>query len=507
VSERVEVEVAVLGAGFGGLAVAHRLARDGVDDVLILERADGVGGTWRANSYPGAACDVPSHLYSLSYAPNPYWSCAYARQPEILRYVEDCYDRLDVRRKVRCGAEVTAATWSEADGCWRLRDGRGGAYAARVLVSAIGLFHTPAMPAIPGLDDFAGTTFHSARWDHDHDLTGRRVAVVGTGASAIQVVPAIAERTAQLDVYQRTAPWILPRRDPPYTPDQQAEFAADPEMAARHRDELHDMFEQTTAFLVGDPSVARFAALARSYLERKVADPELRARLTPGVPFGCKRTLISSDYYPAIQRDDVELVTTAIERFTPAGIRTRDGVERPADTIVLCTGFRAPEYLSGIDVVGRDGTTIHEHWAGRPAAYHGICVAGFPNFFMLYGPNTNQGGNSILLMLEAQSGFVASALRTLREAGAATVEVTPEAMRRYARRLDEDLARTVWADRCDSYFHNAAGDIVTQLPRTAGWYREATREIDPGDFVLGGVAGPRGSRPVRRDPGPGPARG
>jgi cation diffusion facilitator CzcD-associated flavoprotein CzcO len=488
------VEVAVLGAGFGGLAVAHRLAADGVDDVVILERADGVGGTWRVNSYPGAACDVPSHLYSLSYAPNPDWSRAYAEQPEILRYVEDCYDRFDVRRKVRTGTEVVAAAWSDGDACWHLTDTGGGRLEARVLVSAIGLFNTPAVPAIPGLDDFAGTMFHSAHWDHGHDLTGRRVAVVGTGASAIQVVPAIAERTAHLDVYQRTAPWILPRRDPPYSPEEQARFAAEPDVAARHRAELHDMFEQTTAFLTGHPSVASLAAVAQGYLERKVADPELRARLTPDVPFGCKRTLISSAYYPAIQRPDVELVTTGIERVTPDGIRTTDGVERPGDTIVLCTGFRASEYLCGIDVAGRGGTTLAEHWAGRPRAYHGICVPGFPNFFMLYGPNTNQGGNSILLMLEAQADVVAATLRATRDAGAATAEVTPEAMRRYARQLEADLARTIWADGCDSYFRNAAGDIVTQLPRTSGWYREATRAIDPDDFVFGGVASR--SRPV-----------
>jgi cation diffusion facilitator CzcD-associated flavoprotein CzcO len=477
-----------LGAGFGGLAVAHRLAADGVDEVVILERADGVGGTWRANSYPGAACDVPSHLYSLSYAPNPSWSRAYAGQAEILAYVEDCYDRFDVRRKVRTGTDVVAATWSEADGVWRLRDRGGGRWEARVLVSAIGLFNTPAFPAIPGLDDFTGTMFHSARWDHDHDLTGRRVAVVGTGASAIQVVPAIVERTAHLDVYQRTAPWILPRRDPPYTAEEQARFAAEPEVAARHRAEIHDSYEQTVAFVAGHPSVASLAAVARGYLERKVADPELRARLTPDVPFGCKRTLISSAYYPAIQRPDVELVTTGIERFTPAGIRTRDGVERPADTIVLCTGFRAAEYLCGIDVAGRGGTRLAEHWAGRPRAYHGICVPGFPNFFMLYGPNTNQGGNSILLMLEAQAEFVAATLRAAHEAGAATAEVTPEAMRRYSRQLEAAMVRTIWVGGCDSYFHNAAGDIVTQLPQTAGWYRQATQAIDRGDLVFDGAA-------------------
>jgi cation diffusion facilitator CzcD-associated flavoprotein CzcO len=479
-----QMEVAVLGAGFGGLAVAHRLAQSGIDDVVLLERSDGVGGTWRANSYPGAACDVPSHLYSLSFAPNPRWSRAFATQPEILRYVEDCYDRFDVRRKVRTGIEIISADWDDAARRWHLR-GRGGTtYEARVLVSAIGMFHTPTVPAIPGADEFAGVQFHSARWDHDHDLSGRRVAVIGTGASSIQVVPAIAERVAHLDVYQRTAPWILPRRDAPYSAEEQQRFADDPDEALRHRQGLYEMFEQTTAFLADDPAGEAIAAVARGYLEHKVPDPHLRAQLTPPVPFGCTRTLISSDYFPTLQRDDVELVTTGIERITPDGIASVDGIERPADTIVWCTGFRASDYLYGIGVRGRSGVDLHEHWAGTPRGYHGIAVPGFPNFFMLYGPNTNQGGNSILLVLEAQAQFVAAALEAMREDGARSIEVTAEAMERYDRDLRRDLATTVWAGGCTSYFHNADGDIVTQLPHTSGWYREATERIDLADFGL-----------------------
>lgn len=477
-------EVAVVGAGFGGLTVARRLAEDGVDDVVLFERDEGVGGTWRANSYPGAACDVPSHLYSLSFAPNPSWSSAYAGQPEILAYVEACYDRFDVRRKVRPGTEIVAGAWSDDDGCWQLVDHDGGRWQAGVLVSAIGLFNAPKVPPIAGIEEFEGVAFHSARWDHDHDLAGRRVAVVGTGASAIQVVPAIVDRVAHLDVYQRTAPWILPRRDPPYSADQQRAFAARPQEQARHRQELYDLFEQTRAFVAGDPSVEQLSAFALEYLERKVPDPGLRAKLTPGQPFGCQRTLVSSDFYPAVQRPEVALVTSGIERVTPTGILDRDGVERPVDTIVWCTGFRAPEYLCGIDVVGRGATSLHEHWAGVPRAYHGICVPGFPNFFMLYGPNTNQGGNSILLVLEAQADFVAAALRARRDAGAVSVEISGEAMARYEAELERDLATTVWAGDCNSYFSNARGDIVTQLPHSSAWYREATARLRRDDLVL-----------------------
>jgi cation diffusion facilitator CzcD-associated flavoprotein CzcO len=479
--------VIVLGAGFGGLAVAHRLAEMGIDDVAILERDDGVGGTWRANRYPGAACDVPSHLYSLSFAPNPHWSRAYASQPEILAYIEDCYDRFDVRRKVRLHTEVVSATWDDGGSTWRLRDRAGDTYEAPVLVSAIGMFHTPKVPAIAGLDEFAGTVFHSARWDRDHDLAGERVAVIGTGASAIQIVPTIAEEVAHLDLYQRNAPWILPRRDPPYSDIQRREFAERPEVAAEHRQELHDLLEGSTFFLTGDALAAGMADYAGQYLAESVADPELRAKLTPQHPMGCTRPLISSDYYPAVQRPDVDLVTTGIDRITADGIRTTDGVERPADTIVLCTGFHATEYLRGIEVVGRGGVEIHERWAGVPRAYHGITVPGFPNFFMLYGPNTNQGGNSILLMLEAQAQFVASALAALDEQGAATVEVTEDAMARYTTDLLADLERTIWTQGCTTYFHTASGDVVTQLPQKAGWYRERTESLQRDDFTFGGV--------------------
>jgi cation diffusion facilitator CzcD-associated flavoprotein CzcO len=482
------LDVAVLGAGFGGLALTHRLAQAGIDDVALLERESGVGGTWRSNTYPGAACDVPSHLYSLAAAPNPTWSRAYSAQPEILRYFEDCYDRFDVRRKVRPNIEIVDAAWSDADACWHLRHRNNQVFEASVVVSAMGMFHTPSVPAIAGLDGFRGIRFHSARWDHTTDLTGWRVAVIGTGASAIQVIPAIADRVAQLDVYQRTAPWILPRNDPPYSPAQQRAFADSPEEAAQHRRGLYDMFEETTAFLSGDPGAEAIAEVARGYLERKVADPVLRAKLAPDYPFGCTRTLISSEYYPAIQREDVDLITEHIERVTPTGIRTADGVERPVDAIVLCTGFRAAEYLCGVKVRGRRKRSIHEHWGGVPRAYHGIAVPGFPNFFMMYGPNTNQGGNSILLILEAQAEFVANALGAMRAREASSIEVAPDAMVRYKRELEHQLAKTVWAEGCTTYFHNASGQIVTQLPHTSAWYRDTTQNLIQDDFIFGGVS-------------------
>lgn len=483
-------QVAVLGAGFGGLAMARALTEVGIDDVVILERSDGVGGTWRANTYPGAACDVPSHLYSLSYAPNPDWSRTYASQPEILAYIEDCYERFDMARKVRTGTTVVSARWHQADRCWRIGDDQGRTYEASVFVSAIGMFHTPSMPTIPGMADFAGASFHSARWDHDHDLTGRRVAVVGTGASSIQIVPAIAEAADRVLVFQRTPPWIVPRFDEPFTDEQRRSFAEEPAIARRLRDEIHALYESNLSFLRGDPSGDLLAQIASDHLDRKVADPDLRARLRPDHPVGCKRTLVSSAFYPAVQRDDVDLVTEPIERITPEGILTVDGTHWRCDTIVWSTGFRATEYLHGIEVTGHDGRDLHQQWSGVPRAWHGVAVPGFPNLFMLYGPNTNQGGNSIILMLEAQASYIAQALATMASDGADEVEVTESAMADYTAELLEGLAATVWTDGCDSYFRTPGGDVVTQIPRTATWYRERLGQFHTADFHIRSAVAP-----------------
>jgi len=481
--------IVVVGTGFSGIAMGVMLKKAGIDSFTILEKAGDIGGTWRDNTYPGAACDVPSHLYCFSFEPKPDWSRFFSPQQEIHEYLRHCVNKYDLARHIQFRSRVTGAEFDAASGTWTVRVEGREPLTARAVVLGNGALHAPSYPEIPGREEFEGKIFHSAQWDHGLDLAGKTVAVIGTGASAIQVVPAIAERTAHLDVYQRTAPWVLPRRNDPYDADRQQVFATQPDVAAGHRHELYEMFERTTAFVAGDPSVEVITAIARDHLETSVADPDLRARLTPGQPFGCQRTLVSSDYFGAVQRAEVDLVTTPIDRITPGAVRTVDGVERPVDTIVLCTGFRAGDYLCGIDVVGRSGTTLHDRWAGRPQAYLGLAVPDFPNFFMLYGPNTNQGGNSILLILEAQSQFVAAALEAMGRVEAATVEVTTEAMARYAAELERDLATTVWTNGCRSYFHNASGDIVTQLPHTSGWYRDATASIDEADFTFGRGAG------------------
>jgi cyclohexanone monooxygenase len=469
--------VAIIGAGAGGLGLAIRLRKSGHRDFVVFEASDGVGGTWRSNTYPGAACDVPSHLYSYSFARKPDWTKTYANQPEILQYLETCAERFGVCPHLRTRVRITAARWDEEERRWRLTDADGNAYEADVVVSAIGTFATPSYPAIAGLDTFAGPSFHSARWEHEHDLTGKRVAVIGVGASAAQIVPEVAGVAAHVDVYQRTPQWILPRSDKPFTDEQRRRFARNPIVARRHRREIYWAFEKTIAFNHGDDTADRLRAIALSHLEYRIEDDDLRAKLTPDYPFGCKRTLVCSDFYKALTRDDVELVTEPIERVTAGSVVTADGRDRPADVLALATGFKATEYLEGIDVVGVGGRRLHGDWAEVAHAYMGLTVSGYPNFFIFYGPNTNQGGNSIIIILEAQAAYVLSALRHMRWRRVRAVDVRREVMEAYNRELEEALAGTVWSDGCQSYFKNANGKIATQLPQTSRWYAQRTRRF------------------------------
>jgi cation diffusion facilitator CzcD-associated flavoprotein CzcO len=345
------------------------------------------------------------------------------------------------------------------------------------LVSAIGTFATPSLPEIEGLTSFTGPSFHSARWEHEHDLAERRVAVIGTGASAAQIVPELAKVCAQVDVYQRTPQWILPRKDVVFSDEEKERFARDPEAMARHREEIYWGFETNIAFRVDDDGAAGLEAVARSHIDYRITDEVLKAKLMPDYPFGCKRTLVCSDFYKALLRDNVELVTDAIDHITPGGVVCVDGSERTADAIVLATGFKATEYLAGIDVVGVGGRRLHDDWSEMAHAYLGLTVSGYPNFFMLYGPNTNQGGNSIILILEAQAGYVVGALAAMESERIEALQVRREVMDRYNRDLVEALGGTLWHNGCQSYFKDAKGHIVTQLPQTSRWYAERTREF------------------------------
>jgi cation diffusion facilitator CzcD-associated flavoprotein CzcO len=475
--------VAIIGAGAGGLALAIRLVKSRRRDFVLFEASDGVGGTWRSNTYPGAACDVPSHLYSYSFARKPDWSKTYANQPEILRYLEECAERFGISRHVRAHTRITSAHWHERTKRWHLTDAAGNRYEADVVVSAVGTFATPSLPDIAGLDSFAGPSFHSARWEHEHELAGRRVAVVGTGASAAQIIPEVAKVAKSVDVYQRTPQWILPRSDKPFTEEEKRRFARNPIAARRHRRDLYWAFENTIAFRHGETGAEQLHAIALSHIDYRIKDDELREKLTPDYPFGCKRTLVCSDFYKAVLRDNVELVTERIERVNPGSIVTADGRERPVDAIVLATGFKATEYLEGMEVVGAGGRRLHDDWSQVAHAYIGLTVSGYPNFFMLYGPNTNQGGNSIIVILEAQATYVLGALRAMRRRRARAIDVRRDVMDEYNRELQEALDGTIWNDGCQSYFKNANGMIATQLPQTSRWYAQRTKRFRMREYV------------------------
>jgi cation diffusion facilitator CzcD-associated flavoprotein CzcO len=466
--------VAVLGAGAGGLAMGVALKRAGFD-FTIFEKSDGVGGTWRDNTYPGAACDVPSHLYSFSFAPNPSWSRTYATQPEILAYLEQVTDRFELRTHIRTGVAIERATWLEDEQQWELTSADGDTHRAGILISALGMLNVPLQPDVPGLETFRGRVFHSSRWDHSLPLTGERVASIGTGASAIQYVPAIAEDVAQLTVFQRTPIWVTPRFDNAYTAEQQQRFAKVPLSAKRHRWRIFWTY-QRTSFQAADPFTVGQTEFARGYLERKVPDPDLRAVLTPDFPVGCKRPLTSRTWLPAITRPNVRVVTSPISRVVADGIETSDGEQHAVDTIIFGTGFRANEYLTTVEILGRDGQSLRDRWCDGAEAYLGVTVSGFPNFFMLYGPNTN-GVNSILFMHEAQSHYVVRALRMMRRRRLTSIDVRADVEHDYNVKVQAGMAGTVWQAGCRNYYTVEDGKNVTQLPYSAGEYWLRTRIV------------------------------
>ncbi|WP_120313908.1 flavin-containing monooxygenase [Mycobacterium alsense] len=496
---RCSPRVAIIGAGFGGLGAAVALRRAGIDDLVIIDGADGVGGTWRRNTYPGAACDIQSHLYSFSFAPNKSWSRTYARQPEILAYLESVADEFDLRRHLMLDTKVRSLRWNPDNRRWDCgldRAGRAETLSADVVVCAVGLFGSPKLPDIDGLTGFGGTLMHTAQWDHGVELAGKTVAVIGTGASGVQVVPELAKAARCVTVFQRTPPWMVPKDDRPYSAAELARFRRDPLAVRRMRWQIWKFQHDNTATFADDPVVAARTQVASSFLERTVADPALRGALTPDYPFRCKRVLLGDDYYRALQADNVELITDPIARIGEDSVITATGRAVDADVIVLATGFETSRYLSGIDVVGIARERLHERWGTDPSAYLGVAVAGFPNFFMLYGPNTNQGGNSIVYVLEAGARLVASAVSRVARRGG-YVEVRREAERRYNERLSADLERTVWT-QCDSYFRSPTGRIVTQWPYTELEYARRTWRLRPRDWVhragLGSAVG-------RGDPG------
>ncbi|WP_214320274.1 flavin-containing monooxygenase [Nonomuraea sediminis] len=472
--------VAITGAGFGGLCMAIQLERAGLSSYTVFEKAGDLGGTWRDNSYPGAGCDIPSHLYSYSFEKYASWTRRYPEQPEILGYLEHCADKYDVMRKIRFNTEVLSATF--ADASWRIRTA-GGTETFDVLVMGVGQLNRPRMPDIPGIDDFEGTSFHSARWNHDHDLAGRRVAVIGNGSSAAQFIPRIAERVEHLDVFQRTPNWVIPKPDAAFGPLTRLAFHYVPGLQRAYREWIYRYAEGTLyPALAQGWSAGLLKKRAMDHLRDQVPDPELRDKLTPGYPPGCKRVVIDSTFYPALTRPNVDVVTDGIVRVAAKGVETAEGL-READTIIFATGFRSTEFLSPIQVQGRDGVSLARQWGGGAEAYLGISVPRFPNLFLLYGPNTNLGHNSIIFMIECQVNHVLSCLPYIRKHG--TMEVRPEAMAAWTRQLDAAMGRMVWGNGCQSWYKTAEGRVTNNWPGPTTLYRRLTARPPLPAYSLG----------------------
>ncbi|MFF8716677.1 flavin-containing monooxygenase [Streptomyces sp. NPDC015184] len=479
------LRVAVIGSGFSGLGMAIRLLRGGTDDFLVFERADEVGGTWRDNTYPGAACDVMSHLYSFSFAQNPGWKSTFGKQEELLAYLRDVADRFGVRPHIRFDHELLSARWDEPTRRWYIETSQGD-YTAQVLVSGTGYLSEAAYPDIPGLDGFEGTVFHSSRWDHGHDLKGRDVAVIGTGASAIQFVPKIQPEVGRLDLYQRTPAWIGPKNDKP-TSALQSKLLHKVPGYQNFRRNFNMWGREILAFVMKRPKVAgKMQKMASDHLAKSVPDETLRARLTPDYVMACKRLLFSNTWYPAIQQPNVDLVTDAITEVRAKSVVTADGTERVVDTIILGTGFKATDRPVAGRITGRDGRLLRDVWREHGmAAHRGTTVAGFPNLFLLLGPNTTLGHSSQVVMIEAQIGYVLDALKHMERRGLASVEVREEAQRAWNEEVQGRLDGTVWnAGNCRSWYLDEHGRNPSIWPTYTWRFRRRTRRFDLAEYRL-----------------------
>ena len=478
------VRIAILGAGFAGLGMAIQLKRHGYDDFVVLERAADVGGTWRDNTYPGCACDIPSHLYSFSFAPNPNWSRVYSPWREIQGYLRNCAVRFGILPHIRWNSELLDASWNEAEARWYITTAQG-KLSADIFILGNGPLNEPSLPAIPGIENFEGTLFHSSRWRHDYDLTGKRVAVIGTGASAIQFVPHIQPLVEQLFLFQRTPPWIVPRLDHTIPHWQRRMFRLLPLTQRLVRAKMYWQREITVLGLVYRSRIMENAAkIAQEHRERQVADPELRAKLTPHYAMGCKRILVSDDFYPALTHPNVHVITERIREVRAHSIVTTDGEERAIDTIICGSGFhvtdtRLPNYIHG-----RNGQTLAASWQPDPTAYLGTAVAGFPNMFLLIGPNTGLGHNSMVYMIESQIAYLLDCLRVMERRNLEVVEVRPEVQEAFDAEMQQSMQGTVWVSGCTSWYLDANGRNTTIWPGFTFDFRRRTRHFDAQRYAL-----------------------
>ena len=482
-SERERPSILIIGAGFGGLGMAIKLTLAGYTNLTLLEKANRVGGTWRDNTYPGAACDVQSHFYSYSFEPKHDWSRKFGLQREILGYMEHCVVKYRLADHIRLNSEVQNAAFDDSNNQWTLTLATGERLTASVLITATGQLNQPAWPKLDGLERFKGKMFHSARWDHDYDLTGKRVAVIGTGASAIQFVPEIAPRVKQLDLFQRSAAWVLPKPDRPFKPWEQALFQKIPVWDRIYRYLIYWKNESRALAFTKFSGLLEFHAnRVKREARKQVTDPAKLKRILPDYQIGCKRILISNDWYPSINRPNVNLVTDPIDHIDETGVVTQGGHHHPVDAIICGTGFRASEFLSPMRIAGRRGKTLNNAWQNGAAAFKGITVSGFPNLFMLYGPNTNLAHNSILYMLESQFRYVLDCLDALGKYPGSAMDVRQDRQDRFTHVVQEGLEHSVWNSGCSSWYLDANGRNTVNWPGFTFTYRFATRRVDTADY-------------------------
>lgn len=498
------VHIAILGTGFSGLGMAIRLKQRGYNDFVVIERADDIGGTWRDNTYPGCACDIPSLLYSFSFAPNPDWTRMYPPQREIQDYLRHCAKRFGILPHILWHNELQSAAWNDDDQCWQLTTTQHH-FTADILIMGYGPLCEPSLPSIPGIESFEGTLFHTARWRHDYDLTGKRVAVIGTGASAIQVVPQIQPLAAHLSLFQRTPPWIVPRGDHPIADWKHRLYHALPVAQYLARTRLYWQHEFMAPGLVYGSDIMNAATrLAQRHLEKQVADPVLRAKLTPHYAMGCKRILVSDDYYPALTRPSVEVISDRIHEIRAHSIVTGDGREHEVDAIICGTGFHVTDIQMPTRIQGNGGQSLAARWSEGASAYLGTTVSGFPNMFLLIGPNTGLGHNSIVFMIEAQIHYILSCLRKINKKKLQSVEVRTEVQARFDAEIQRKMLSTVWASGCTSWYLDAKGHNTTLWPGfTFEFWRKTLRFDSQHYHLLPRSAPPR--EPIyraRRSPQP-----
>lgn len=473
------LETAIVGAGFGGMGLAIKLQQDGHSDFAIFEKATDVGGVWRDNIYPGAACDVPSHLYSFSFEPNPHWTRAFGAQAEIHDYLQHCADKHRLWEKIRFNSEIEAVVFDEAACIWTLHIAGGERVQAKSVVLAVGALNIPAYPAIDGLDNFKGKVMHTAEWDADYDLDGKRVAVIGTGASAIQVVPNIQPKVRELKLFQRTAPWVMPKRDGWISARWRKRYERFPFLQKLHRIIQYWMFESVAPVMIKNNWMTRAAErLGRRYIGRMIKDPVLRAKITPTYALGCKRVLLSDDYYPALTKSNVDILTDGIERITENGIVSRDGSTTALDVIILATGFKVPVAGAPFRIEGMGGRVLDDDWRGGSEAYLGMSVSGYPNLLYIMGPNTGPGNISVIFYIESQLRYITGYLNYLRQRNSAMLDLKEATQREFNNVIQAKMQQTTWTSGCESWYLTPDGKNTTLWPGYSWQYRMQSRDFD-----------------------------